>query len=110
MFGRKQKKIDYREWKGIRIPNSIYLSDDGWNTIFVRMVMHVLSYRVTSGFDRNNKAIYDMRLLHIHRFSYMGGQYQIALHRRYITENVMSLAIEEANRLEKEWKENDTES
>lgn len=107
MFGRRQTKIDYEVWKGVRIPKSIYKSDDGWKTVFVWMVMHVLNYRATNNLDRNNDRIDHMMLMHVHRFSYLAGEYQMALRRCYITEDVMSLAIKEANRLEKEWEEND---
>lgn len=69
--------------------------------------MHVLSYRATNELDRSIDIIDNMRTVHVHRFSYLGGEFQMAIRRCYITEDVMSLAIKEANRLENEWEEND---
>lgn len=105
MFRKQQATVDYEMWKGVRIPKTLSRHGNGWKDTFVQMVMHVLGYRAISELDQNNEAVSDIAIRHVHRFSYMGGVYQtaIAYMKSKFEEDVMSRAIEEADRLELEW-------
>lgn len=105
MFGRQQTTVDYEIWKGVRVPKTLSRHGNDWKDTFVQMVMHVLGYRAISApdLDQNNEAVSDIAIRHAHRFFHMGIAYQTAIAHMKSKEDVMSRAIDEADRLEMEW-------